>query len=525
MFWSKSYPPLLLLDFDSTLTTKSTLSPLLSLPTAIFKSRPLAGSSNIPPPTADQLSAAYITDLETHKTSHPRTKPEGLIQEHLYQSSLRALEAASFERGRRAFAEAKVTRSDVHYAAFKALSSGEVVFRKGWNRLLATVAKKGRIGIISANWSKMWIEMLIEIAARKEGLVDPSGSILLDENGDYGPCGCKLNVQVMANEVVEDLQPPDAGAMSLRGGGEDDQSHEGSLTSGSPSRPKKRRKFKGSVDFGQPLILSPKAGRRHFNAEQPADTSVAEDHSDSSSSLSSLSSSENEATGEGKGKEREAPAEAESSDSSEGTSNGTSKRVLPSSEMLLGTRIISKHEEGDSSEESDNLEPAARTAHEGSDPQEQWRDHVSESDSEIEESSSESESDFGSNNIFVSGDKTLALDSMIRNFEKDVRNTVPSSSELSWLECPVKTIYIGDSTPDLDALMAADIGIVIRDRVRLKGEQLELKKTLKQLDISQAWIGDLEGRGIGWSNVTDARLWWAKDFDEVVDSGIFGIER
>ncbi|KAI4122579.1 MAG: hypothetical protein LQ338_005735 [Usnochroma carphineum] len=541
--WLK-YPPLLLLDFDSTLTTKSTLSPLLSLPTTIYNSRPPTGSSSIPAPlTAEQLSAAYISDLKAYKTSHVREKQKSLLEEYSHQVSLRPVEAASFERGRRAFADAKVTRSDIHFAAFKALSSREVVFRKGWKRLLGAVAWKGRIAIISTNWSKIWIESLIEIAARSEGLVDTAGLLLLDGEGAYSPCGMKLDVEVRANEVIEDSQPPENEPLRLRGGGQDEETHERPSTSGSTSRPKKRRKLRGSVDFGQAMVLSPKAGRRRLNVKQSTDNSVpeeahfADDHrSSSSSSLSGLSSLGAEGTGQAKGEEGEILAEDESSADSGHSSEdsnfsnllSSARNELPASALPRSVNSLaeegkatsdsselsspwsdSEHQESDWQTGSAGEESRVGSEHDGSEPEELWEDSRSASDSEPSD-----------NHIFVGGDKALQLDSLIRHYEAETRKSFPPSS----LEAPVTSIYVGDSTPDLQPLMAADIGIVIRDEGRLKGEQLEMKKILKRLDISLAWIGDLGGRGFTLDNITKARLWWAHDFDEVVDSGIFRIE-
>ena len=77
--------------------------------------------------------------------------------------------------GQHAFSHASVTKAYICSIAFIALSRGEVVFRNGWTRLFSAAAKNGKIGIISKNWSKAWIESLVEIAVRQEGLVDSEG--------------------------------------------------------------------------------------------------------------------------------------------------------------------------------------------------------------------------------------------------------------------------------------------------------------------------------------------------------------
>ena len=219
---SSKYPPLLLLDFDSTFTTTSTLDPLLGLPTEIYKTRPPAASRNIQPPaSAAQLSAAYKSDIKDYESSHlfRANHRKTRIMEGVHQKNLRPIEAASLERGKQAFAAAGVTRADIHSAASKALSSGEVVFRKGWKRLLArAMAKDGRIAVISANWSKFWIESLIDLAARREGFVDAAGIVVLDGKRSAR----KFEIDVWANEVLDENIQQGMGEASLRGEDEDE---------------------------------------------------------------------------------------------------------------------------------------------------------------------------------------------------------------------------------------------------------------------------------------------------------------
>ena len=212
------YTPLLLLDFDSTLTIASTLDPLLHLPTEIYKARPPALSPNIQPPaTAAQLSAAYKSDIKDYESSDRfrMNDRKDRIKERVHQENLRPIEAASFEHGKQAFAAAGVTRADIHSAASKVLSGGDVVFRKGWTRLLASiVAREGRIAVISTNWSKFWIENLIDIAARREGLIDAAGMVVLDGKRSVR----KFEVDVLANEVLDEEVPRGTGEGSIRRG-------------------------------------------------------------------------------------------------------------------------------------------------------------------------------------------------------------------------------------------------------------------------------------------------------------------
>lgn len=491
-----SNPPLLLLDFDSTLTTTSTLFSLLSLPTTIYRSRHPGSRSNTPPPlTAAQLSAAYAFDLKAHESSYSREKAErkDLHQELLYQISCRNLEAASFARGQQAFSVAGVTKSEIHSAALKALSAGEVVFRKGWQRLLSVAARKGKIGIISTNWSQTWIESLIEIAARREGLVNNEGFLVLDGKGVCRPAGKKLEIEVWSNGVIsqaDEIARKDDGVPSgIRGGGLGDEGasareeevHDGSLLEDSAPRTNKRRKLKGSIDLTQPLILSPKARRTLQDVGQSSSlpTYTAGEDSDGSSTLSSI-----------------ADSDLEDSNRSDGSISNDVPR----------TSRIADEDPNEDSQTSSTL------------------------DSESEDFN------HSDGHIFTAVDKALVLDSMIKTFEKQIADSpamYPAKKSKDWgsaffsfmtgIETPVNTIYIGDSPGDLEPLMAADTGIIIRDEGKLEGEELELEKTLGRLGIVTARIGKIKDER-DKMNENVPRLWWAQDFDEVLDTGIFGIE-
>ena len=93
---------------------------------------------------------------------------------------------------------------------------------------------------------------------------------------------------------------------------------------------------------------------------------------------------------------------------------------------------------------------------------------------------------------------------------------------LGVLESPVKTIYIGDSPCDLDALMAADTGMIKRDSEdELRGEQPELKRTVGQLAFGTSWVGKKleDGKGVDGER---ARLWGRGLLMRWWDGGILG---
>ena len=402
------YMPLLLLDFDSTLTIASTLDPLLRLPTEIYKARPPAPSRNIQPPaTAAQLSAAYKSDIKEYESSYVfrMNDRNNRIMEGVHQNNLRPIEAVSFERVKQAFAAAGVTRADIHSAASKALSSGEVLFRKGWKRLLVkAMAKEGRIAIISANFSKVWIESLIEIAARREGLVDAAGMVVLDGKRSVR----KLEFDVQANEVLAEDVRDGMGEASLRG---------------------------GVVRGGEGNSLDVEGS---------------------------------------KGKGSTTSVGVPPSHVSDVRTSGSDERLCSGSDWK-------------------------------SDP---GPDPGSDSDSAFLSSSSPS-----NHNIFIPEDKIPAWQAI----EKRLAKTIAGATSFSDSKpSSFRSIYIGDSVTDFEILLSVDEGVVMRDEGKLKGEQLALKQLCARLGFSDAPI-----RRFG-SNATDTRLWSAKDFDEVVDSGILG---
>ncbi|KZF24625.1 hypothetical protein L228DRAFT_237539 [Xylona heveae TC161] len=116
----------------------------------------------------------------------------------------------------------------------------------------------------------------------------------------------------------------------------------------------------------------------------------------------------------------------------------------------------------------------------------------------------------------------------------------------------IKSIYVGDSTGDLECLVGCDVGICVRDvegqdeSKILRSSQRSLAETCDRLGIHVKWVGhwrkdgnggapsgDGNGTGGGGDDVDDIIpeleakmlakgkiLWWARDFNEIVQSGI-----
>lgn len=82
---------------------------------------------------------------------------------------------------------------------------------------------------------------------------------------------------------------------------------------------------------------------------------------------------------------------------------------------------------------------------------------------------------------------------------------------------PNPFIYVGDSPTDLECLLLADIGIVVRNDP-YEGSQLEMMETLKRIHIDVKWIGEFKSNDN--SVPKEKVLWWAKDFTEILNSQV-----
>ncbi|KAK4693863.1 hypothetical protein P7C71_g3613, partial [Lecanoromycetidae sp. Uapishka_2] len=138
------------------------------------------------------------------------------------------------------------------------------------------------------------------------------------------------------------------------------------------------------------------------------------------------------------------------------------------------------------------------------------------SDSDLDSKMVSSDSD--DHSILDAYDKDRAVHSLNSVFSKQIQNSSPSRLDASKDSIFATLIYFGDSATDLAALMSVDTGIIIRDKGPLQGEQLYLHETLKRLGFPLGHVG-------AWKHDRgQIRLWWAYDFDEVVNSGILELE-
>ena len=152
-------PILLFLDWDSTLTTTSTVPLLLSL------------SPYPPSTTPSELSALYAFAFAAHSSSYaPTASPRTTLTEEItYLNNLRDIERASIERCEQAGVWRGVTWQIVEDAAEKAIREGSVVLREGAERLIEEVLKRrGRVVVLSVAWSGRFISGCLRTAFGKK---------------------------------------------------------------------------------------------------------------------------------------------------------------------------------------------------------------------------------------------------------------------------------------------------------------------------------------------------------------------
>lgn len=123
--------------------------------------------------------------------------------------------------------------------------------------------------------------------------------------------------------------------------------------------------------------------------------------------------------------------------------------------------------------------------------------------------------------IWTAGDKERVMDDVVA--EAAAGGDCPSSLRGA-LKTP-RTVYIGDSPTDLACLLKADVGICIRDAA-MSAEQRELQGTLERVGVRCLHVGGFERGREGGEEEEEAGagkgLWWARDFEEVCGSGVFG---
>jgi len=116
--------------------------------------------------------------------------------------------------------------------------------------------------------------------------------------------------------------------------------------------------------------------------------------------------------------------------------------------------------------------------------------------------------------IWTAADKDLVMDQLVYQSNR---------SESGGGAVKPFTIYVGDSPTDLACLLKADVGICIRDSP-LTSEQKALQETLQRLSVGCVSVNHFADMADALeredAKIVARGLWWAKDFEEVCESGV-----
>lgn len=161
--------PLVLLDFDGTITTADTLDALVSAATA---HRP-ASLPALAPGTWDAVVDAYSVDYDAHVAAYrPIEADRKTAEEELaFLDSLKPVERASLARVDASGMFAGFGKGEFEGFGREALGSGDVKVRAGFGGFVKEVMGKGaEVGLVSVNWSGEWVRGVVEAAGAGEGV-------------------------------------------------------------------------------------------------------------------------------------------------------------------------------------------------------------------------------------------------------------------------------------------------------------------------------------------------------------------
>ncbi|KAK8168372.1 hypothetical protein IWX90DRAFT_111447 [Phyllosticta citrichinensis] len=164
---SAPLPIHLILDWDGTLAAKDTLHFLGQISAE-------HAAKDVAPPTSswDDIVKAYVDDLDAHVQAYRPSSSERttIAEETAWLASLEGVDLRSVKRVEDAGLFAGITADSVSQGAAKAVGSGQLQLRKGWENLLFRNegnhgVLRGRISILSVNWSATFIREALLHAA------------------------------------------------------------------------------------------------------------------------------------------------------------------------------------------------------------------------------------------------------------------------------------------------------------------------------------------------------------------------
>jgi thiamine phosphate phosphatase / amino-HMP aminohydrolase len=164
----------LVLDWDSTLTTKDTLSVFASL---CYEAR---SSKHSDPKPWSCIVDSYIQDYKEHKEKYvPRSDQRKTIEEEsAWLASLVHIERRSYMRFKAENTFFNLNHGELQFGVSKALKDGCLIMRPAWNNLLSLCEQakinndQFSIAILSVNWSAIFIRQCLQEAAILSSFAD-----------------------------------------------------------------------------------------------------------------------------------------------------------------------------------------------------------------------------------------------------------------------------------------------------------------------------------------------------------------
>lgn len=150
--------PLIILDFDGTITESDTLA---SLARAAI-SHPSHQPNTVTESDWDNIVDAYVQDHKRHLVAYtPSAKDRTDVTSELeFLESLREVERVSLGRVEECGLFAGVGEERLRSEGRRAVDKGVVRLRMGWERFVKEVMKKEEweVGVVSVNWSREWVK-------------------------------------------------------------------------------------------------------------------------------------------------------------------------------------------------------------------------------------------------------------------------------------------------------------------------------------------------------------------------------
>ena len=151
--------PLVLFDFDGTITERDTIDALAQF--AILRSHDVVAAAA----RWRDIVKAYIADYERHVDSYTPRRAERTetAAELKFLESLRGVESASIARVEASGLFRGVESGDFARFGREAVTGGTVTVRKGFGELVEDLATKGcETGVVSVNWSGDFIRGVLD---------------------------------------------------------------------------------------------------------------------------------------------------------------------------------------------------------------------------------------------------------------------------------------------------------------------------------------------------------------------------